>query len=360
MTDNDQEKRWRKMWKERKYHILGKIRNATSREDASGQKGIDIHKLADVLELPPRETQGFVKAMIEWGATVYVKDNRVYTHDSPNITSGRKVDLIPFQEINVVGEAEKVQGIRFGIVSDTHFGSTRTNLSVLKEAYHHFESEGITDVILAGNLLAGMLPKEYRRVDLQVSGEGLEQQVEILAKNFPKVEEIKTHFLLGHRDYKYKSRDEVFDPAVLINQARPDLNYLGDLEADLIFNPEGKKPFTVRVTNDKLYYYYSISYQPQKKLENMAGGERPTIWLVGGTQQTWQSRYQGVEINKLPGLQNQTSRMRHRAYLANVGFEILNIVAREKRADLYAEIVFDFTQGPGIGSKNEVVKSEYR
>ncbi|GEM_PF-6703641 len=347
---SDREKRWRKIWKEERYTILNAIRSASSRADGSGKKGLELMKFADVAGLPPREASDFLSAMInQFGATIYVRSNRIYAHNAPQITSKRHDDLIPFEQVQVFAEPIPLPGVRFGVVSDTHFGSRRVNMAALKAAYHYFQREGIHHVIHAGNILAGTVPSEYK-VDLQ--REGLEAQLDSFFKGYPKYDGITTHFLLGHRDHNFHR--ENLDPAKLIQERRSDFSYLGDLEADLIFNPEGgRKPFVIRVTNDKLYYTYSVSYQPQKKLENMAGGERPDIWLIGGAQQSWKSRYQGVEIVKLPGLQNQTSRMRHRAYSCHVGFTLMEVVARDKRADLYPHIITDLKQGSGAEGRSD-------
>lgn len=341
MVESDlvKEKRFRTLWDDKRYQIVGRIKRDSPKKSGDGKNGLDVLDLSDFIGLSPQDTQSFLEAMIEWGANIFVRKNRVFAHDTLVLTSGIREDLLSVDKIVVCGEPQPVPGYQFGIISDTHFGSTMTNLGALKAAYRYFESKGIDHVFHLGNLLAGVVPRKYRHADIVAVN--IDDQLEMLKKGYPRSSRVKTHYLIGHTDFSFENND--IHPASLVEAVSEseglNLDQLGMLEADLVFNPEGIKPFRVRLTNDKLNYYYSRSYQPQKKIENMAGGTKPSFWLVGGTQQLEElPRYAGVELTaKIPGMQNQTSRMRHRAYACDVGWAVAKVALVNGRPELYLE-----------------------
>ncbi len=322
-----QEKKWKEMWRKGKYPFLGEIKKAGQR----GGEGMGLEQFSNMVDLPPQEAQLFFNAIVGWGANLYVRENQIFAHETIAVTQGTHEDLIPFQEMDILGQ-RKV-GLRFGVVADTHFGSPTLELGGLRAAYRYFADQGINHVVHAGNVLAGKAEKRYRQADRLT--EDLEEQIALLKEQYPRLPGITTHFILGHADRTFEAGK--INPGQEISEARPDFHYLGVVETDLVFNPEGKKPFTVRIYNEKPYYTYGISYQPQKKLEAMAGGDKPNVWLVSGAQQLWYSPYQEVETVKLPGLQHQTLKMRDRAYSGNVGFITFSVIPEEQRIRVYTE-----------------------
>lgn len=330
------EQRFRAIWDEKKYELVTKIRLRTPQKKTFSKRGMDLSELSDIVELPPKEAQKFLISIQKWGANVYIQKNHILAHKSLAITNHTYEDLFDFEKGELWGSS--TQMLRFGVVCDTNFGSSRTNVGVLRAAYRHFEREGIRHVVHVGNVLAGKTAKKYAVVDRLPAYDSLEGNLELFAQHYPDHPDITTHFILGHQDCMFESESAI-DPGYEIEHMRPNFNYLGILEADLLFNPKGLKPFRVRLYNEKLYYYYGISYQAQKKVENME--DKPDIWLVGGTQQVWSSRYQDVDIQKLPGLQNQTMRMRSRGYLCNVGFSIANIIPTQERPQLTLDTISD-------------------
>ena len=159
----DREKRFKKIWSDSKYDIIGKIRNATPKNEADkAKKGLSVLELSDLVDLPPRETQKFLEQMIDWGANIWVKKNQVLAYKELAITSNTysASDLdIGFEKIDVFGEEK--EGVRFGVICDTHFGSHRSAIAMLRAAYRFYESEGIKNVIVAGNILAGKPHSKY-------------------------------------------------------------------------------------------------------------------------------------------------------------------------------------------------------
>ncbi|MBI2667001.1 hypothetical protein HYX13_05300 [Candidatus Woesearchaeota archaeon] len=339
------ELRLKNIWKEKKYGILDTVQKATPKKQGDKKNGVDVLELADSINLSPQETQQLLRVAIqELNANIYVTDNRVYAHRTPSITRGTHDDLFPLKEIAVTGISGTMNGLRFGVVSDTHFGSPRTNVPVLRAAYKYFEEQGITDVIHAGNILAGNASRQYPHDRVTVALDG---QLELLQKNYPNHPKITTHYILGQkdRDFVNTKTDLIWE----IEERMPEnFKYIGMLRADIIFHPENKKPFMVRVSNEKQKYTFGVSYQPQKRVDSIAGGEKPNVWLSGGSEQVWESRYREVEILKLPGLQNQTTEMLDRGFQANVGFCVVSVVPLEKGVEVYAKKMINLSAGPSV------------
>ncbi|MBI2103268.1 hypothetical protein HYT55_05480 [Candidatus Woesearchaeota archaeon] len=324
--DAAQEKRWKEMWRRDKRKVLGEIKKATARRD-----GMTLWEFSDLVDLAPQDAKELLNQLPNWGANIYSHDQRILTRQTIAVTKWTHEDPFLLETIQVMGEERT--GLRLGIVSDTHYGSRTTDSGVVRAAYRYFAEQGIKNVLHAGNVLAGKSDKRYRQADRLT--EDLEEQIELLKGQYPKIPGITTHFILGHADTTFE--DSQINPGREINDARSDFQYLGVVETDLVFNPEGKKAFTIRLYNERPYYTYGVSYQAQKKLEAMAGGDKPNIWLYGGSQQLWHSRYQDVETFKLPGLQHQTLKMRDRAYCCNVGFLVLTVVPEDEKIWTYAE-----------------------
>jgi len=349
--DDRLEKKLKAVWQEDKYRILDVIKKATPTRDGDTKNGLRVIELADLVNLTPRETQDFIGAMMDWGANIEIKNNRIYTLNEIPAVKSTHENLFNFKEIEVMGKLE--QGLKFGVISDTHFGTRDEllRLDVTRAAYRYFEKERITDVLHAGNILAGKPVRRFQRVDWKTGK--LDEQAEEFRRLFPKHEGITTHFVLGGTDVSLGTSG--MNPASEIG-LREDFNDLGVLEADLIFKQEGRKGFKIRLFNDKQFFTYGRSYQPQKKADTLAGGNKPDLWLFGGNQQIWQSPYQGIYIIKLPGLQNQTQRMRDRGYASNIGFYVINIVPREKSIEVIPESYIVWSKNTGLevyGLENE-------
>ncbi len=348
--DDALESRLRRLWKERKYEIRDAIYKATPKKQGDNKQGMEVFELADFLQLSPQDTHAFLKLAIqELNANFYVSDNRVYAHHAPILTPGTHEDLFPFKKTEVIGQKDPVMALRFGVVSDTHFGSPRTNVALLRAAYRFFEEQGITEVIHAGNILAGNASRQYPHDRVTVSLEG---QLDLLRRNYPQHPGITTYYILGQkdRDFVTAKTDLLFE----IEEIMPsNFKYIGMLRADLVFNPENKKPLVIRVSNEKQKYTFGVSYQPQKRLDSIAGGEKPSVWLSGGGEQLWEARYRDVEKFKLLCLQNQTTEMLDRGFQAIVGFCVVTVVPLERGVELYAKKFTDFSVRPSVGSKED-------
>lgn len=190
--------------------------------------------------------------------------NGFYTINKSPLPKQRKI-LLPFYE----------NTYRFGIVSDTHAGSTHEQLTHLNTMYDIFEAKGITEVYHAGDITTGI--KMYRGQEFESHKHGADQQKEWTIKNYPKRRGIKTIVAAGNHDGSYISASG-YDITRSICTERDDMEYIGYCEGQVelenglkieLLHPDGGVP-------------YAQSYRSQKINEARGRGKDvPHITIYG-------------------------------------------------------------------------------
>lgn len=211
--------------------------------------------------------------------------------------------------------------VRFGIVSDTHLGSRYALPECLAEAYGVFQREGITNVYCPGNLLDG--EKTYRGQEYEIEVMGVDNVVANLARVWPRVEGITTHHVASsscHEGYYLKSAGVLIGK--LIEQARPDMPYLGLDEADIQMMDAEHKP-VMRIVHPGGGTSYADSYRPQKIVESYSGAEKPDILVIGHHHKGGSYDIRDVQVVQAQCLQRQTPFMRKKSIRAVLGFWIV-------------------------------------
>lgn len=163
---------------------------------------------------------------------------------------------------------------KFGVVSDTHLGAKTCALDELHAIYKLFKEEGVTDVLHSGDLVDGN-GKVYSGQLNELMVYGLDDNIDYVTKNYPKVEGITTHFILGNHDESFLKTDGA-NIGKRITQERPDMKYLGMYDADLSLN--GVK---VKLHHGHSGGSYALTYRIQKYVENLTGERKPQIFFCG-------------------------------------------------------------------------------
>lgn len=129
--------------------------------------------------------------------------------------------------------------IRVGLVGDTHLCSTYARLDALNLQYDLFAAEGITDVLHAGNIVDGHIPR-INGGDLLAHS--IDEQTLFCIDNYPKRKGITTHFITGDDHESWFSKDASgfnfgrYLMQTAKQEGRQDLNYIGHIEADVEFS----------------------------------------------------------------------------------------------------------------------------
>ncbi len=219
-------------------------------------------------------------------------------------------------------KAYKGRWYKFGYVSDTHLCSSYERLDVLNAAYKVFRQEGISAVLHSGDIIAG--EKMYRGQEYEVHTIGAFNQVRYVVEKYPKFKGMRTYFITGNHCLCYwKSRQ--IDVGTLIAERRKDLTYLGQMEADISIG--GIK---IRLSHPHKGTAYALSYQTQKYIESLSGGQKPNILLVGHFHKAELiPSYRNVVAVQGGCLESQTPFMRGRNIAAHIGFWILEFCVND-------------------------------
>lgn len=221
--------------------------------------------------------------------------------------------------------------IRVGLVGDTHLCSTYARLDALNLQYDLFAAEGITDVLHAGNIVDGHIPR-INGGDLLAHS--IDEQTLFCIDNYPKRKGITTHFITGDDHESWFSKDASgFNFGQYLMQTakqegRNDLNYIGHIEADVEFEtPKGG--VMLKIQHPGGGSCYARSYTSQKIVESLEGGEKPHFLVLGHYHVSSYIVERNVHVISLPGFQDQTVFARKKRLRMEVGGSILQFYVTE-------------------------------
>lgn len=237
-------------------------------------------------------------------------------------------------EKNTTSKIEKIlsvsgfkgEKISFGVISDTHIGSKYDNMKKINLAYKIFKSNNIKEVYHSGDLTDG--EKMYRGQEYELRLHGAKEQTDEVIKRYPKFKGVKTKYVLGNHDLSYYKRAGV-DIGEMISNKRKDMIYLGQEDATVKIGDKYK--LEMRLMHPGKGSSYAISYQPQKIVENISGGTKPHILLIGHFHKAeYIPNLRNVQTIQAGTLQSQTPFMARNFLSAATGFWIVDTVANKK------------------------------
>jgi hypothetical protein len=281
------------------------------------QKNISFLDLCNQLDQSPQKTLEELEKLKEKGYNV------AFNPDKEIIIA----DTIPVQPAVEIDTAEYFGNdwIRFGVIADTHLCSKYARLDVLEALYDVFQREGIRDVYLAGNWIDG--EAKFNKFDVVCIG--VENQISYFLNNFPKRQGIITNILSGddHEGW-YVQREGINIGKVLQDRAkdagRTDIIDIGYMERDFCFK-RGDGKSTIRIIHPGGGSAYAVSYQPQKYVEALQGGEKPSMVIAGHWHKYDWCYPREVNFLSCGCVQDQTPFMRKKRLQAMVGGCIVEI-----------------------------------
>jgi len=216
---------------------------------------------------------------------------------------------------------------KFGYVTDTHIGSLFSDLDLLETAYNIFKKNGITTVFHSGDLVDGM--KIYKGQDFELSAVGEDSQINLVEERYPRKDGITTYFIAGNHDRSFwKLSGSDIGPK--IQDKRPDLQYLGHQEANIILG-DGDNTATIRLIHPDGGSAYAISYKAQRYIAELQSGTKPDILLIGHYHKAEVLFYRGVISVQGGTCQHQTPFMRGKSLAAAMGFWTIDVTVGPNR-----------------------------
>lgn len=235
------------------------------------KKPVSITYLANKYKQAPITIEKILKNLTNEKYNIIIKNDEA--HLDNNVKTGG------FHKINL--EAFENKSYKIGFVTDDHLCNKAERLDVLNAIFDRFEEEGITQVYNGGNWIDG----ESRFNKLDIHTFGMTNQIKYFIENYPQRKGITINFIAGddHEGW-YQQREGIIIGEYLEMKARQmgrnDLKYLGYMEADVKL--KASKGYAIlRVAHAGGGTAYALSYQPQKLIESLQGGDKPHILLIG-------------------------------------------------------------------------------
>jgi len=216
--------------------------------------------------------------------------------------------------------------LRFGVISDSHLGSTQENIPLLQAAYDTFEREGITKVFHAGDISDGEHMRPGHEYELKIIG--FDRQTDYIVNEYPYKESIETVFLGGNHDESFWKHSGA-DIGLQIAKHRSDMIYVGMLEADINLITSSNS-ITLRLWHPLLGSAYAISYHPQRYIESLSGGSKPDLLVIGNFHKAEWLFYRNIHTIQPGCTQFQTRWMRGKRISVQMGFCIVELLVNNQ------------------------------
>jgi len=229
----------------------------------------------------------------------------------------------------------KENQFRIAIISDLHIGSLYENLSVIEACYKRCISEGISDILMPGDIFDGH--KIYAGQEFELHKRGWDEQREWGLKVIPYSPKIKVHFITGNHDHSFKKCAGI-SVGKEWAKLRPDWNFVGEDYGDVTFTTRSGRKFVISMLHPDGGSAYTLSYKPQRIVEQLEGGTKPNIMLIGHFHKAeFIPSYRNVAVLQAGTGQRQTPFMKRKPSAAHVGFWNLEVTIGKMTNSIKAE-----------------------
>lgn len=218
----------------------------------------------------------------------------------------------------------KAGKLRFGIVSDTHLGHVKQQLTYWREFTARAERFGAEFMLHAGDLVDGQ--NMHRDQQWELHRHGAHAQALYAAEMVPKLHGrsskavLPTYVIGGNHDGSawMSAGANTLDT---LTSRRPDITFLGAPLAT--FEASGLR---IMLMHPDGGVAYSRSYKPQKICEQFAPDEKPHVLLLGHWHITdYLPAYRGIHALSLPCFQAQTAYLKRKGLAPVVGGVLVEV-----------------------------------
>jgi len=170
--------------------------------------------------------------------------------------------------------------IKFGLIGDTHFGSLYQRTDALRLFYERAAAEGVTQILHAGDVVAGWKVYRGQEFELHPLGRSWPEQRDMFAEEAPRIKGMTTIFITGNHDASFKhlvglvAGDE-------LQRIRPDWKCVGQDVGDVDLVAGDGNQLRVRLFHPGGGTAYAMSYRIQKIIESLQDSEKPDLLAVG-------------------------------------------------------------------------------
>jgi len=279
------------------------------------KKEKNISVVAKALELNEFELLGLVDDLINDGVNIIVKQ---YDDGIHLLNQGDIID----KDISTYSfNTNEANEFSFVAISDTRLGSKSQQLAILNDIYRKADEMGIKNVILCGNISAGLKPitdTESNFID------DTQAQIDYIIQNYPKYEGITTYFIAGKLDEKHITSHNI-NIGKRIADSRDDMIYLGENICDITIDK-----VKMQIINSRLNKTYTASYRTQQTIDAYRSEDKPDILLYGGLLQMEKYTYRDVNCITIPSVCATDNEMKTKRYANTIGAWYVTVKTNEK------------------------------
>ena len=201
---------------------------------------------------------------------------------------------------------------KFIAIADTRLGSKYEQLSILNDIYVKGHEMGFDNVILCGNISAGLYPLTDVYAESNFADD-TESQIEYIVNNYPYIEGMKTYFITGKVDDKHLKSKKI-NIGKRISELREDMIYLGENSCDVTIDKT-----IMQIFSSKLGKTYTASYRTQQQIDSFRSEDKPDILLYGGLMQMEKYSYRNVKCITVPSVVATSKEMNEKRYSNTIG-----------------------------------------
>ncbi len=273
-----------------------------------------IAEVSSALGLNDFEVLGLVHDLKDSGINIIVKQ---YDDGFHLLNQGDVID----QDVSTYSfESDDANEFKFVAISDVRLGSKSQQLAILNDIYRKAQEMGIHNVIVCGNISAGLKPMTDDSNFVQDS----QAQVDYIVANYPRYEGITTYFISGKLDDKHITKNNI-NLGMRVAQQRPDMVYLGEDICDISIDR-----VKMQVMSAKLAKTYTSSYRTQQTLDAYRSEDKPDVLLYGGLLQMEKYTYRDVKCISVPSVVATDQEMKTKRYANTVGAWYVTVKTNEK------------------------------
>lgn len=212
--------------------LLQKISKYERPVDTYGDKSLDefiqftnkkkysFSELCNLLDISPRRLEEFIEKAKEMGYVLNVSNERVAINKE--IKNQNKLSNVKIP----IREGSK---IRFGVISDTHFGSKAALPEYVTDFVNSaYKNYGVRTIIHCGDILTG--DSVFKSQVAELDKWGLQSQCDCASNALPKLKDLNYYMLLGNHDVDFIKQAGI-DPGFVLESIRSDFHALGTLKS---------------------------------------------------------------------------------------------------------------------------------
>ena len=278
------------------------------------KKERNISAVSEKIGINEFEVLGLVHELIDSGINIIVKQ---YNDGFHLLNQG---DIIDKDVSTYSFETDDSNEFKFVAISDTRLGSKSQQLAILNDIYRKAQEMGINNVIVCGNISAGLKPI----TDDSNFITDTQAQIDYIVDNYPHYDGITTYFISGKLDDKHITNNNI-NLGKRISDKRPDMIYLGEDICDI--NIDRVK---MQVMASKLAKTYTTSYRTQQTLEAYRSEDKPDILVYGGLLQMEKYSFRDVKCISVPSVCSTDEEMKTKRYANTVGAWYVTVKTNEK------------------------------